>query len=71
MMDERRAMLQRWVTAPQWLISLFAISMLRGSSAIGDEFILLDANGNELERLGIGHLDIVCKPEGQGTDRCG
>lgn len=35
MMDERRAMLQRWVTAPQWLISLSAISMLRGSSAIG------------------------------------
>lgn len=64
---ELQAMLQRWATAPQWLNLSFCDFDVAGWFCYRDEFIFLDANGDELARLVIGHLDIVCKPEGEDS----
>ena len=62
---ELRLLLQRWASAPQWLSLSFCDFGVQGWFCYRDEFIFLDAAGNELERLSIGHLDDICKPEGQ------
>lgn len=62
---ELRTLLQRWASAPLWLSLSFCDFDVAGWFCYRDEFIFLDAEGNELDRLSIGHLDDICKPEGQ------
>ena len=64
---ELQAMLQHWATASQWLNLSFCDFDVAGWFCYRDEFIFLDANGDELARLAIGHPDIVCKPEGEDS----
>lgn len=64
---ELRTMLQRWATAPQWLNLSFCDFDVAGWFCYRDEFVFLDGTGNEIDRLSIGHLDIVCMPEGQDS----
>lgn len=62
---ELRTLFQRWATSPQWLHLSFCDFDVAGWFCYRDEFIFLDDSGNEIDCLSIGHLDVVCMPEGQ------